>query len=128
MVFHAGVGVLFGYTGELMIGLTSMHRLFFHRSPTDMRKSLDGLCGLVKAVMKRDPQSGDVYVFVNRRSRLLKALLWDRTGFVLFYIRLEVGMFELPPPGEPTWAQMVMMLEGAELNSARHRRRYASEG
>ena len=74
-----------------MIGLTSTHRYFFHRAPTDMRKSFDGLCGVVKGAMKRDPQSGDVYVFVNRRRRLLKALVWDRTGFVLFYKRLEVG-------------------------------------
>ena len=110
-----------------MIGLTSTHRYFFHRGPTDMRKSFDGLCGLVKGAMKRDPQSGDVYVFVNRRRRLVKALVWDRTGFVLFYKRLEVGTFELPATGEPTWREMVMMLEGVDLKSARYHRRYAAE-
>ena len=54
--------------------------------------------------MKRDPQSGDVYVFVNRRRRLVKALVWDRTGFVFFYKRLEVGTFELPATGEAALA------------------------
>ena len=90
-----------------------------------MRKSFDGLCGLVKGAVKRDPQSGDVYV--NRRRRLVKALVWDRTAFVLFYKRLEVGTFELPATGEPTWLEMVMMLEGVDLKSARYRRRYVAE-
>jgi len=92
-----------------------------------MRKSFDGLCGLIKSGLKKDPLSGDVFVFVNRRRTLMKLILWDRNGFLLCYKRLEEGTFELPPDGEPTWAQMTMMLEGVSLESVKYRRRYRQE-
>ncbi len=107
-----------------MIGLGPSRR-YFYRPPADMRKSFDGLCALVKSGMKRDPMSGDVFVFVNRRRSHLKALSWDRNGFALFYKRLESGTFELPQQDMPTWTQMVMLLEGVSLKSVKYRRRYA---
>ena len=55
-----------------MIGLESSNRYFFYRPPTDMRKGFDGLCALVKHGMKRDPMSGDIFVFINRRRTHLK--------------------------------------------------------
>ena len=55
-----------------MIGLGPSRRYFFYRPPADMRKSFDGLWALVKSGMKRDPMSGDVFVFVNRRRSHLK--------------------------------------------------------
>ena len=55
-----------------MIGLGPSRRYFFYRQPTDMRKSFDGLCALVKNGMKQDPMTGDVFVFVNRRRSHLK--------------------------------------------------------
>ena len=87
-----------------MIGVGPNHRYFFYRPPTDMRKSFDGLCGLIKSGLKKDPLSGDVFVFVNRRRTLMKLILWDRNGFLLCYKRLEEGTFELPPDGEPMGA------------------------
>lgn len=110
-----------------MIGLGPSRRYFFYRQPTDMRKSFDGLCALVKNGMKQDPMTGDVFVFVNRRRSHLKALSWDRNGFAIFYKRLEKGTFELPKEESPTWAQMVMLLEGVSLKSARYRCRYVVE-
>ena len=101
-----------------MIGVGPNHRYFFYRPPTDMRKSFDGLCGLISG-LKKDPLSGDVFVFVNRRRTLMKLILWDRNGFLLCS-----SPFELPPDGEPTWAQMTMMLEGVSLESVKYRRRY----
>ena len=50
-----------------MIGLGPSRRYFFYRPPTDTRKGFDGLCALVKHGMKRDPMSGDAFVFINRR-------------------------------------------------------------
>lgn len=108
-----------------MIGLGPSCRYFFYRPPTDMRKSFDGLCALVKMGMKRDPMSGDVFVFVNRRQTHLKALFWDRSGFALYYKRLEAGTFELPREDTPTWADIVMLLEGVSLKTVKYRRRYA---
>ena len=58
-----------------------------------MRKGFDGLSALVSTALNRDPLSGDVFVFINRRRTHIKLLVWDRNGFVLFYKRLERGTF-----------------------------------
>ena len=89
-----------------------------------MRKSFDGLSGLVRSEMGRDPLSGDVFVFLNRRRTHIKLLVWDRSGFVLYYKRLEEGTFELPVSEAPSWDQLVMMLEGVSMKKVRYRKRY----
>lgn len=110
-----------------MITFGPSQRYFLYREPTDMRKSFDGLCGLVTSSLGRDPLSGEVFVFVNRRRTHLKLLVWDRSGFVLYYKRLEAGSFELPhatPTGTIDWHQLVLMLEGVTVEKARRRKRY----
>ncbi len=47
--------------------LTPTHHYFLYRKATDMRKSFDGLYGLVRTGLRRDPLSGKVFVFINRR-------------------------------------------------------------
>jgi transposase len=71
-------------------------RILAYRHPVDMRRSFDGLMGLVQGVLREDPLSGSLYVFFNRRRNLLKLLVWDRTGFCVFAKRLEHGRFALP--------------------------------
>lgn len=71
-------------------------RILAYAEPVDMRKSFDGLVGLVQGVLGEDPLSGDVYVFVNRRGTFLKLIAWDRTGYCLFAKRLEQRRFHLP--------------------------------
>lgn len=110
-----------------MITFSPAQRYYLYREPTDMRKSFDGLCGLVRSGLRRDPLSGEVFVFLNRRRTHIKLLVWDRSGFVLYYKRLEEGTFELPASlevGPLTWQQLLLMLEGVSLQSARYRRRY----
>lgn len=108
-----------------MIAFSPGHRYWLYHEPTDMRKSFDGLSGLVTSQLQRDPLSGEVFVFVNRRRTHVKLLVWDRTGFVLYYKRLEEGTFELPPPGDRlTWSQLILMLEGIAVRSVRYRKRY----
>ena len=58
-----------------------------------MRKSFDGLSGLINNELKKNPLSGDVFIFINKRRDRIKLLIWDRTGFWLFYKRLEKGRF-----------------------------------
>ncbi len=55
-----------------MLALGSSHHFYLRRGPTDMRKGFNGLCGLVRSGMKRDPLSGDIYVFINRRRTHIK--------------------------------------------------------
>ena len=56
-------------------------RVFLHRAPTDLRKSFDGLSGLVRSALVLEPLSGDWFVFLNRRRDLVKVLYWDRDGY-----------------------------------------------
>ena len=61
-----------------------------------MRKSFNGLVGVVQSVLGEDPLSDTWFVFFNRRGNYMKLITWDRTGFCLFAKRLEQGRFRLP--------------------------------
>ena len=70
-------------------------RVFVARGVTDMRKSFDSLAALVCDVIAEDPQSGHLFVFVNRRRNRVKILWWDRSGYCLLSKRLEHGQFHV---------------------------------
>ena len=88
-----------------MLSLPPSVRVFVCTVPTDMRKSFDGLCALVQAVLKQDPFSGHLFTFLNRRKDKVKILYWDRSGFFLLYKRLEEGTGLAPDGRTPQmWA------------------------
>lgn len=95
-----------------------------------MRKSYDGLSGMVRQGLGRDPLSGEVFIFLNRRRTQMKLLVWDRSGFVIWGKRLERGTFELPGSSEGgvsvlmSWEELVFILAGVKLGSVRRRKRY----
>lgn len=111
-----------------MLSPSATTRIFLALDPIDMRGSFDALAGHVRR-LHEDPLDGHLYVFVNRRRTLLKALWFDRTGWALYSKRLERGSFELPEVGDDTRkvtvdpAQLNMILEGIDLR-ARRRLRY----
>ncbi len=113
-----------------MLNFSASQRFFLYRGATDMRKQFDGLGGLVRQHFNQGLLSGDVFIFINRRRDRIKLLMWDRTGFALYYKRLERGTFELPrldaekTTMEMSWTQLMLMLEGIELSSVRQRKRY----
>ena len=83
-----------------MLFAREISRILAYRHPVDMRKSFDGLVGMVQNTLSEDPLSGTLYVFSNRRRTYVKAVYWDRTGFCLFAKRLERGRFVLPSETE----------------------------
>jgi len=90
--------------------------------PVDMRKSIDGLAQLVAPLLKGDPFSGSLFVFVSRRREKVKLLWWDRHGFWLAYKRLERGRF--PHPAllglrAVSVSELAMWLEGVDLMRTR---------
>jgi len=115
-----------------MITFGSGHRYYLYGGFVDMRKSFDGLSGLVTNELGRQATSGEVYIFVNRRRDQVKLLVWDRSGFVIYYKRLEKGTFEMPRKEEGgkekasaiRWSELLLILEGISLSSARWRKRY----
>ncbi len=102
-------------------------RIFLAPGATDMRKSFDGLAAAAKTIVKRDPLSGHVFVFLNRRRHMLKLLLWDGAGFILFAKRLEKGTFAWPDgpgPVEMRSEELALLLGGIDLDFTRRRRWY----
>jgi transposase len=62
---------------------------------TDMRKAINGLSILIES-LELDPFSGHLFVFCNRRKKILKILYWDTNGFCLWQKRLEKQTFKWP--------------------------------
>ena len=114
-----------------MLSLSNQSRIFIHALPTDMRKSFDGLCGIVKADFQKDIFEGDYFVFFNRVLDRCKILLWDRDGLILVYKRLERGCFQrVPYEGEGLAIEvdsttLTLILSGIDLSTAKRRKRFA---
>ncbi len=104
-----------------MIGASPSVRVFAYTEPVDMRKGFDGLFGLVKTHLGREPLSGDLFVFVSRNRKRAKVLLWDGTGLCLYAKRLERGQFANLWSGpdkaeiELTLAELQLFMEGSQL-------------
>jgi len=79
-----------------MITWQSNIAVYLHRDPVDFRKSINGLSVIVDEAMGLPPFEPGVFVFCNRSRDKLKALYWDRTGFALWYKRLEKDKFKWP--------------------------------
>lgn len=80
--------------------LQQIGRILVYGKPVDLRNGFDGLEGIVATELGENPTSGDLFVFTNRRGNLAKALLWDRTGYIIISKRLERGRFRLRVPGD----------------------------
>jgi len=79
-----------------MIRLQEKTRVYIALTPTDFRKSINGLSACVLDELSLSPQSGDCYLFWNKSRNKVKILFWDNNGFVLYYKRLEKGRFKIP--------------------------------
>jgi transposase len=112
-----------------MLSLPPTMRVFVAVTPTDMRKSFDGLSNAARSIIEQDPLSGHLFVFFNRRRTMMKAVYWDRNGYVLIAKRLERGTFVLPPGNERgvvemESAELALIVEGIDLSNARRRPRW----
>jgi len=74
----------------------SVPAVFLYRDVVDFRKSINGLSVIVEQQMQLSPLDGSVYVFCNKGRDKLKILYWDKTGFALWYKRLEKDKFKWP--------------------------------
>ena len=70
--------------------------IYLHRDFVDFRKSIDGLTGIVEYELERDAYTGALFVFCNKNKDKLKILYWDKTGFALWYKRLDKHKFKWP--------------------------------
>lgn len=97
-------------------------------APVDGRKGIDGLAGVIRASLERDPTSGDLFVFRNRRGGTLKILAWMGDGFALYLRRLERGTFAFPQANDTaltiTETQLAMILGGIDMAQTKQRKRF----
>ena len=110
----------------LTLGLSG--RIWICVQPVDGRKSFDGLSAIVTTHLARDPLSGDLFVFRNRRGDRLKILAWQGDGFALYLRRLERGSFAFPTAEAAavsvTETELAMILGGVDWTRTQRRRRY----
>lgn len=111
-----------------MINLPPAVRVFVATRPTDLRKSFDGLAGLVRDIIKEDPLCGHLFVFRNKKGFSAKILFWDRTGYCIWYKRLERGVFCFPQSEagsiQMSAIELTLLLEGIDLSNATRQKRY----
>ena len=96
-----------------MIAIAPGAKLLLYTKPADMRKSFDGLSGIVRAELGREPDDGSLFLFINRRRDRMKVLYWDTDGFALWYKRLESGTLEIVPSGD---GAPVVTIDAAQLS------------
>lgn len=109
-----------------MILLPRAVRVYVAMQPVSLRRSFDGLSNEVRAVLGRDPLSGHVFVFLNRRKNQVKLLVWTRGGFTIIHKRLERGTFAFAQrvtsevqSVEIDAHELSMLLEGIDVSRAR---------
>ncbi|MGH6879178.1 MAG: IS66 family insertion sequence element accessory protein TnpB [Rhizomicrobium sp.] len=93
-------------------------RVLIASRPVDFRKGAQGLAALAKAVLAEDPFSGAILVFRSKRADRVKILVWDGSGLVLVWKRLEQGAFKWPPIMDGVMrlspAQLTALVEGLD--------------
>ena len=107
-----------------MIPLPSGVRVWIAAGHTDMRRGMHSLASQVQEALKRDPHTGDLYVFRGRSGSLIKILWHDGIGMSLYAKRLEHGKFIWPSPANGmitiSAAQLAYMLDGIDWRNPRH--------
>ena len=103
-----------------MISFNRRTKIFVCREPTDMRASYDTLFAKAKGVLKQDPFSGHLFLFINLKRTSIKCLFYDGTGLVIISKRLEKGLFSRINPMHQgdvvlTAAEFALYFEGADL-------------
>jgi transposase len=121
-----------------MIGLPSLRaldraqgtRIWLAVEATDMRCGFDRLAERVRAVIGQDPLGDSLFIFRSRRGDRLKILTWDADGFIVWYKRLEAGVFKLPRleagagSVELRASELAMILDGIDMTKLKRVARY----
>ncbi len=115
-----------------MISFSDATPIYLFSLPTDMRKSFDGLSGLIERHFTGvSVTDGSRFVFINRRRDRMKVMGFDGDGLAIWYKRLEAGRYQLPmnPTGRGDVRidarQLRLILDGIDLGSVKQRKRYA---
>jgi transposase len=115
-----------------MLNFSPSIRIFLHAKPIDMRKSFDGLFGIVSKDFGRDVRHGGLFLFLNHRRNRVKLLYWDNDGLAVWMKRLEVGCYQHPAPKSDAThvvmdaSELHLLLSGIDLSSVKRSKRYVA--
>jgi transposase len=117
-----------------MLSFSGSLKIFVALEPCDLRKSFNGLYGLVGERLGENPRDGSLFVFSNRRRTRLKILYWDGSGLWVLTKRLERGTFSWPKASEAQSVKLrlapealALLTDGVDLRGARLRPWYERE-
>lgn len=103
--------------------------IWLYAQPVDMRKSFDGLMGLITSLLQADPGSGQFFVFINRRKTHIKIFYFDGSGYCIWCKRLEQGQFNRALTGDTKqpidWLALRLLLDGIEMKKVRQYKRFS---
>lgn len=76
---------------ETILGLNRDIKYYFCQETINMGKGIDGLCGVIRNSLLRDPFSSEVFVFLSRNRKQMKILRWNDGAFILYTVKLYTG-------------------------------------
>lgn len=115
-----------------MLSIAPSVPIYLHAKPIDMRKSFDGLYGIVKNEFQIDVREGGLFLFINLRRNRIKIMYWDTDGIAIWMKRLESGSLQHPKPNTNAKhlvidaTELNLLLNGIELSSVKKRKRYVA--
>lgn len=102
-----------------MLTLPPGTRIYLALTPIDMRRSFDGLSAVVLETLRLNPLDGHLFLFRGKGGDKIKALIWDRNGFAIWYKRLEKGRFKWPQQAAPSLEisaqEFALLLDGIDF-------------
>ena len=114
--------------GRSVFGVGAATRIYLAPGATDMRKSFDGLYGLVRDQLLCDPLSGHLFLFSNAKRNRLKIIFFDGTGLWVCSKRIEKGRMHWPCVDKEqrkvvlSQEQFTMLVGGIDLTQTRERK------
>ena len=115
-----------------MLAISSQAKIYLYAEPVDMRKSFDGLFGIIKSDLHLDVRDGGVFMFLNLRRNRIKIMYWDKDGIAIWMKRLEKNCFQRPlrsPDGKHVIVdstELQSILAGIDLSTIKMRKRYVA--
>jgi transposase len=107
-------------SSEVMKSFREFNDFYIHRAPVDMRKNINGLAAIVEAEMRLDLKAPSLFIFCNQRRTHMKILYFDRSGFALWFKRLEDSKFPWPTVMSPETIKvsvddLALLLDGVNV-------------
>src|SRR5271157_5705439 len=109
-----------------MFGLSAATRVYVATGATDMRKSFEGLYGLVREKLLCDPESGHLFLFANARRDRMKILFFDGSSLWVCARRMEGGRLRWPEAGDGKMQlsreEFALLIGGIDLKQTQKRK------